>query len=249
MPVIIRRLLPALLPALLLAACAAPEITRTINDPYERQNRAVHAFNKQVDRAVLRPLTGGDREGGSGSGPVLKVVGNVASNLDMPRVIVNDVLQAQPVDAIHNSFRFAVNTVFGFGGLLDPAADMGLHARPADFGETLHVWGAAEGEYMELPFLGPSTARDTAGTVVDFFLNPLTPLLPAPERYAVSASKVVAGLTGRAEFGDTVDGVLYDSADSYTQTRLLYLQNRRFRLGQIEKAEEIDPFALDTEGF
>ncbi len=249
MLILLRRLLPPVLPVLLLAACAAPEVSRSINDPYERQNRAVHAFNKEVDRRVLRPLTGGDREGKSGTNPVLTVVGNVASNLDMPRIIVNDVLQAQPIDAIHNSFRFAVNTVFGFGGLLDPAADMGIYARPADFGQTLHVWGAVEGEYMELPFLGPSTARDTAGTLVDFFLNPLTPLIPAPERYAVSAAKVVSGLTGRAKYGDTVDGVLYDSADSYSQTRLLYLQNRRFQLGQVEKAEEIDPFALDTEGF
>jgi phospholipid-binding lipoprotein MlaA len=29
-----------------------------------------------------------------------------------------------------------------------------------------------------------------------------------------------------------VDSILYDSADSYAQARLLYLQNRRFELGQ-----------------
>ena len=43
-----------------------------------------------------------------------------------------------------------------------------------DFGQTLHVWGAREGAYVELPLLGPSTTRDTYGIFVDLFTNPLT---------------------------------------------------------------------------
>jgi len=42
---------------------------------------------------------------------------------------------------------------------------------------------------------------------------------------------------------------LYDSADSYAQSRLLYLQNRRFELGQDASAADIDPFEIDTSGF
>ncbi|MFC3117604.1 hypothetical protein ACFOHS_02100 [Jhaorihella thermophila] len=43
--------------------------------------------------------------------------------------------------------------------------------------------------------------------------------------------------------------ILYDSADSYAQLRTIYLQNRRFELGETDAASEIDPYALDTEGF
>jgi len=50
----------------------------------------------------------------------------------------------------------------------------------------------------------------------------------------------------RARYGDTVDSILYESADSYAQTRLLYLQNRRFELGQTAGGAEggfEDPYA------
>lgn len=232
----------------LLSACAAPEVTATINDPYEEQNRAVHELNKQIDTAILKPLTSGAAGGGE-PGFVLRTVGNFSTNIDTPRMVVNDLLQANPDDAAHNFMRFLINSTFGIAGIFDPASAWGLPSRPSDFGETLHVWGAAEGAYVELPLLGPSTSRDTAGRVVDFFLNPVTAMVPTPERYGVSAARIVSSMTSRAEYSEAVDEVLYGSADSYAQTRLLYLQNRRFQLGQSVTAEEVDPFALDTQGF
>ncbi len=41
-----------------------------------------------------------------------------------------------------------------------------------------------------------------------------------------------------------MDSVLYDSADGYSQSRLLYLQNRRYDLGQQPAEDEhfIDPY-------
>ena len=44
----------------------------------------------------------------------------------------------------------------------------------------------------------------------------------------------------RARFGDTVDSILHESADSYAQTRLLYLQHRRYELGM--EGEAYDPY-------
>ena len=32
-----------------------------------------------------------------------------------------------------------------------------------DFGQTLGTWGVGNGPYLVLPFLGPSTVRDTVG--------------------------------------------------------------------------------------
>jgi phospholipid-binding lipoprotein MlaA len=53
----------------------------------------------------------------------------------------------------------------------------------------------------------------------------------------------------RGNYSDTIDAILYESADSYAQARLIYLQNRRFELGQTDQSSEIDPFELDTQGF
>ena len=57
---------------------------------------------------------------------------------------------------------------------------------------------------------------------------------------ASTASRVV----DRGRYADTVDSILYESADSYAQLKLLYLQNRRFELGQTVKddADFVDPY-------
>ncbi|MCX7645738.1 MAG: VacJ family lipoprotein [Rhodobacteraceae bacterium] len=226
---------------LVLAACGPAPVARGINDPNEAANREVHAFNKALDRTFLR---GGAEGVKSIPQPLRTAVRNLGGNLDMPRIVLNDLLQGNADDAVHNGFRFLVNTTFGLGGLLDPATDMGLDMRATDFGETLHVWGAPEGAYVELPVLGPSTERDTAGLIVDLALNPLRFVLPARELRAATALRFAARLSERAEFGATVDSLLYQSADSYAQVRLLYLQNRRFRLGggDAAAAGAVDPY-------
>jgi len=212
-----------------LSGCATPEVAKGINDPYEAQNRAVHEANKTIDRTILKPLSGG--YGNGVPEPVRQGVGNFAGNLSLPGSIVNDVLQANIDDVAANTVRLLINTTFGIGGIFDPATAWGLPARDSDFGETLHVWGFAEGHYVELPLLGPSTKRDTIGSVVDLFTNPISYLLPSPERYAGPVAGAASKVGDRYRFGDTIDSILYDSADSYTQARLLYLESRRFELG------------------
>lgn len=216
--------------ALSLSACAREPVPAAINDPNETTNRRVHAFNRGVDKALLRPAA--SAYGSVVPEPIERGVANFASNLDGPGDVVNNVLQANPADALQNSVRFLVNTTVGIGGLFDPATAMGLTGAPTDFGETLHVWGAKEGRYVEVPFLGPSTTRDFAGTLVDVGLNPLRLVFEAPETYWMTGAKVASTLGDRSRYSETFDSILYDSADSYAQARLLYLQNRRFELGQ-----------------
>ncbi|MEL6451526.1 MAG: VacJ family lipoprotein [Pseudomonadota bacterium] len=233
------------------AACAtAPQDTVSedgIFDPYEAQNRKVHAFNRGLDRAIVRPAA-------IGYSTILPddiedSVGNFARNLGEPSVIVNSVLQGDLQGAGQSSVRFVTNSTLGILGLFDVANEFDLAPRDTDFGETLYVWGVGEGAYIELPVLGPSTARNTTGKVVDLFTNPLSYTLDSPEAYYGTVAGVASGLSTRGRFTDTVDSILYESADSYAQARLIYLQNRRFALGDGAATTEIDPFGLDTEGF
>ncbi len=216
-------------------------------DPYEKVNRTTHKLNLAVDRRLLRP---------AGKGyvsvvpqPVQQGVSNFSSNLSMPGTIVNNVLQGRIGEAGQNTLRFALNTTIGIGGLLDPSSEFKLYRAKADFGETLSVWGIGEGAYVELPLIGPATERDAIGRVVDLFTNPLTYMLPSPEKYYGTGASVAARLGDRGTFGDMIDSVLYESADSYAQAQTLYLQNRRFELGQAAPVAEADPFDLNTEGF
>ncbi len=234
------RALASLTALALLSACSvAPEGTE-INDPYESTNRKIHEGSVRIDRAVLRPVS--MAYGGSVPEPVRRSVSNFASNLDAPGDVMNDVLQGNVEDAVHNLFRFVLNTTVGIGGLFDPAHSFGLDQRPSDFGETLHVWGTPEGAYQVLPVFGPSTERDTAGRVVDFVLNPIGELVPDLDlgvRVAAGAGSVA---DNRYRYATSIDSVLYDSADGYAQARTIYLQNRRFQLGGGEADLPDDPY-------
>jgi phospholipid-binding lipoprotein MlaA len=216
--------------AWLLAACAGAPPAVGVNDPYESTNRSIHAFNRGLDRALVGPAAEG--YGGIVPEPAQRVVGNLADTLDLPGDILNNLLQLRIDRAAENTLRLATNLTMGVGGLFDAATAIGLPENPTDFGETLHVWGVGEGAYVELPFAGPSTARDATGILVDLAINPVRLALPEREAMAATVLKLFSRLGDRDRFSETVDSVLYDSADSYAQARLLYLQNRRFQLGQ-----------------
>ena len=242
----------ALILTVALAGCASSPVMVdgiAVSDPFEAQNRRVHAFNKGLDARVIGPIAG---LGGSGrgDGPVtagqpgaMDLVINIGSNLSLPGKIANSLLQGRPGPAVKNLFRFAVNSTLGIAGMFDPAGrDFGLPETDTDFGETLAVWGVPEGAYLELPVLGPSTQRDAVGKAVDLFIDPLWHLLDSDRQRAVALGLRIGSKAGdRARFGDTVDSVLRDSADSYAQTRLIYLMHRRHELGQ--EGSDIDPYA------
>lgn len=226
--------------ALALAGCTPPDGSGGVNDPFEASNRKNHEFNKSVDRALLRPAS--NTYGQVVPDPLRQGVSNFAGNVGLPGAIVNNVLQGDIGGAANNTLRFVVNSTLGLGGLFDPSTGLGLEEVEADFGSTLAAWGVGEGAYMELPFLGPSTERDAVGTLLDIVLDPLGHAIGAPEQSYLQAAKLGGGLNSRYTYSDTVDSVLYDSADSYAQSRLIYLQNRRFELGADVEDDYYDPY-------
>jgi phospholipid-binding lipoprotein MlaA len=227
-----------------LGACAQSDQQLTHGeafDPYETENRRMHAFNVSIDRAVLRPTAKGYR--GIVPDDVETAVGNFATNVSTPVTIVNSILQGNGKEASQDFYRMVINTTIGLGGLIDVATDMNMPARSdADFGETLYTWGVAEGPYLELPLLGPATTRDATGRAVDLFTNPLGYILEAPESFYGKAASGLETLGARGRYGDTIDSLLYDSADSYAASRSLYLQNRRYKVGKGGTDNYLDPY-------
>ena len=227
-----------------MAACSTPgpgEVSDTgIFDPAEENNRSVHAFNKTFDRVLFRPTARGFTT--IVPDPVEVALLNFAANLSEPGDTVNYLLQGRFPEAGRSAGRFAINTIFGLGGFFDGATELGIAPTDTDFGETLHVWGVPEGAYVELPFFGPSTERDAVGVLADFFTNPLSLTLQLPLDNPGFYVSVVERTIDRGRFSDTVDSILYESADSYAQARLIYLQNRRFQLGGIDAEGFIDPY-------
>lgn len=229
----------------IVAACGHkpdPAVTRGAPlDPYEQSNRKTHQANKSLDRNLVRPVA----TGYSAFMPddLETAVNNFSTNLSLPGAMVNSTLQGNGVGLTSDFYRFLVNSTLGLGGLIDVATDLGMPDRTdADFGQTLYTWGVHEGPYVEMPVFGPSTSRHAAGRVVDFFTNPLEYWIRDPESYYALGARGGKGLSARGRFSDTIDSVLYDSADSYAVSRSIYLQNRRFKLGEASSADYLDPY-------
>jgi phospholipid-binding lipoprotein MlaA len=212
-----------------LAACSGTARVEPtgINDPYEQNNRKVHAFNKKI--------AGSGKGGGVAKAVPFEfqtMIHNVAENMSMPQVAVNSFLQGDIQGFGLATSRFAINSVLGFAGLVDAASEFKVPEHDTDFGETLYVWGVGEGAYYELPLLGPSTGRDVAGRVVDMFTNPLSNVLDSPEKYVGTAAKLTDRILKNSRRSDMISDVLGNSVDSYAQARLIYLQKRRYELSR-----------------
>lgn len=219
------RLFAAAIVAVGLGGCAtnSPENEALgINDPYEGMNRDIHAFNKGADQFILRPVAKGYEAVTPGA--VKLMVGNALNHLEAPRDFANHVLTAEASAAGRTVARFAINTFIGAGGLLDPASEFDLGKEDADFGKTLAVWGAGEGFYYEIPLLGPSTVRHSAGRIVDIAFAPTLYLGEPITAGAVNTAEIVSA---RAANASSIDSILYDSVDSYLATRSFYIESRR----------------------
>ena len=103
---------------------------------------------------------------------------NFFSNYNDIYTALNNLLQGKPAYAFNDLMRVVVNTTFGLGGFIDMATPGGLEKHKEDWGQTFGVWGVPSGPYVVLPFFGPSSVRDTFGTVADLETDYLFKYIP-----------------------------------------------------------------------
>jgi len=228
-------LLSVVAASFLLAGCAHrppasdPEALRLYkekNDPLEPMNRITLRFNEAMDRLFLRQVTLGYRAIVPAVGR--KAVENFLRNLRNPVYFANSLLQGDVRQAGVVLGRLIVNSTIGIGGLGDPATKMGLVHRREDFGQTLAVWGVGDGFYLVLPFLGPSSLRDTFGLAGDVGLDPFTSvLLDGKQKYLSYVRRGLEGLDLYERSIDNLDDLRRNSLDYYSAVRSFYRQNRK----------------------
>ena len=171
------------LPVVVAGCASAPrDASLPLQDPNEHVNRQMLAMNQEVLRPVAKTVqTVVPR-------PVHDRLHDFNSNLKEPRIFVNNLLQGRLEAASKTAARFAVNTTFGLGGLVDLASRQGVSQQTGDFGQTLFVWGVAEGPYMVRPYWGPTTTRDAVGDFVDRFGDPVGLLFGAQLGIAITTA-------------------------------------------------------------
>ena len=222
-----------------------------IKDCFETLNRATFAFNMGLDKVIFKPVSKGYRKLPS---PIRTGTSNALNNLSNLITVPNNILQGDFRSAANNGARFLINTTIGIIGIFDPADSFGFEkGDKEDFGQTLGVMGVGEGCYLVLPVLGPSTVRDTVGSLIslnggDAWYNITvrndTTYVKDSDYYV---SKGLSGVDFRAKNLEAFDSIEKNSVDFYATVRSLYLQDRKKKIdNSTDKTEAMEDGDWDT---
>ena len=216
------------------AANAKSSNPTDIKDCSQGFNRVSFKFNQGLDKAIFRPIAIGYRKLPNG---IRTITSNFLSNLSNLVTVPNNALQGDLGKAGTNIARLGINSTVGILGMFDVAKGMGFEKyEKEDYGQTLGVMGSGPGCYLVLPVFGPSTARDTVGTVVGMFggdpwynvtVRNDTQYFKDSDYYI---SKGAGGVDFRAKNLEAIDNLEENSMDFYASVKSLYLQDRQRKI-------------------
>ncbi len=186
------------------------------SDPWEGYNRWMFQSNDDFDRLLVRPVA----KIYDTAVPDLARVGvnNFFNNFYDFNGAVNAFLQGRLNEAMNNSLRVLVNSTVGVFGLFDVATAEAIPRYETNFGHTLFVWGAPRGNYIVLPFLGPSTLRSATGMTVDAFAAPTAQIFDETVYWGLRSLNILDLRAGLLDAEELVTG------DRYLFYRDVYLQ-------------------------
>ena len=185
-------------------------------DPMEGMNRRTYVFNARFDKYLYLPAVRGYQfviPGLARTG-----VWNLVKTLRDATTFANSVLQLKPKRAASTLGRIGVNLTVGVLGLWDAATHFGMPRYIEDFGQTLGRYHVPAGAYFVVPVLGPSSARDFPGDIIDRI--PFA-LLGFPPFWAVPAEALSTRENTSFRYGDIGPPFEYDVV------RTLYLEARK----------------------
>ncbi len=211
-------------------------------DCFEGLNRGIFAFNQVLDNIIVEPLAKGYRYLPS---PIRTGTSNALSNLSLVVTIPNNVLQGNINLAGKNTGRFLINSTIGILGIFDPASKIGLNNyEKEDWGQTLASWGVGDGCYLVLPILGPSTVRDTVGSLANYVGGDAWYNITVRNdtRYVSDfdyyASVATNGVDFRAKNLESFQNLEENSLDFYASVKSLYLQDRKKKIANSDDITE-----------
>ena len=191
-------------------------------DPWERFNERTFDFNHKLDHYVIKPVATGWSK--IAPQPVRNGMRNMLQNVAMPRRFINNLFQLKLKGAVQELVGFVINSTVGVGGLVDVMREADLAAPDAeDTGQTLGVYGIGPGPYLVLPFFPPSSLRDTIGSTIDGFLDPVTFFMPF---VGGIAKRGFTSINDRSRNLEEFEAVEESVVDLYSAVRNGYLQRR-----------------------
>ena len=218
------------------------EQSAEVKDCFETVNRGVFAFNQGLDKIFFKPIAKRYRQLPK---PIRSGTSNALSNLTNVITIPNNILQGELKEAGINTLRFSINSTLGIAGIFYVASYYGLNKlKKEDYGQTLGTWGVKEGCYFVLPVLGPTTVRDSLGSIVNFSggdawynvtISNNTKYFENSDYYY---SRLTTGVDFRAKNLEAFESLENNSLDLYASIRSLYLQDRKRKILNLEETTE-----------
>ncbi len=214
---------------------SAKSSAEEVKDCFEGLNRATFAFNQGLDKTIFKPIAKGYRKLPM---PIRTGTSNVLSNLSNLVTIPNNILQGDLRTAGLNTARLTVNTTIGIFGIFDVAQQMGFvkDYKKEDYGQTLGKLGVKEGCYLVLPVLGPTTIRDSIGTVASILGGDpwYNVTVKNDTQYFKDSDYFVSrgsdGINFRSKNLEAFENLEKNSMDFYASVRSLYLQDRKQKI-------------------
>ena len=207
---------------------------KPVKDCFEPLNRATFALNQGLDKVIFKPVAKAYRFLPS---PVRKGTGNALTNLSSLVTIPNNILQGEFSKAGVNTGRFLINTTVGIVGIFNVAGKIGFPEYvKEDYGQTMGVHGIGPGCYLVLPVLGPSTVRDSVGSLANVVGgDPWYNITVGDNSQHFSdfdywSTRVATGIDFRAKNIDSFENLEKNSMDFYASVRSLYLQDRQMKI-------------------
>jgi phospholipid-binding lipoprotein MlaA len=201
-------------------------------DPFESFNRKVFYFNKKLDEKIINPISKSYAE--NIPEKTRNSIGSHLEWMNLPNTIINSTLQLNAENTILTSAKFLLNGLtLGFYDLDNNETKV----VKKDFGSTLAKYKVPKGPFLMVPFLGPKTARQFSGFIVDQQNH--SNMISGEIDKINLIEQPIKIIHSREKLSGTIDSI-YTSSDPYIKMRSFYLQNRRSIVNSRKKNKKLE---------
>ena len=193
-------------------------------DPLESINRSVFSFNDSFYRNILDPVS--DAYSCVVPRAVRNTTGNLLHEVGMPIRFVSSLVQLDILGAIDEIGATLMNLTWG---IIAPVWGyemfelVKLETDAEDLGQSIGHWGVPSGPYIVWPFFGPSSLRESLGTLGGLYINPVSYVGDFEMQASIKSGNAVNEWSlAPSRYGFLVDGAI----DPYISLKSSYFQNR-----------------------
>ena len=194
-------------------------------DPFEPVNRSMYEVHTAIDGTFIRPVVKAYIQ--HVPVEIRQIFDSFFGNIDDLFSAITGLASGRFDQAGHDLGRVIVNTMAGFGGLIDVATSANIPKGNWDYGLMFGAWGIPQGPYVFVPLFGPTTVRDGTGAVARAFTGPISFVSDVPTRNILYGMAVGEARVLAEPAYELIDRA---AVDNYTFIRRSYLQRRNYLL-------------------